>query len=413
MIDTRKITKIIMDKSELQEDDLTDALNNLEESFVQENYFSNVDEREIKNINTLLDYYDSLNSNIDKINFYKFALYVLKDETTTKKFFQELKNLSLLTHTGLLDFANDQEQYSKQIMSSFLDKLEHVQKKETKKLINEQINTTEEKINRIKKYKSFFAPIGIVKEVDDAKDFDNYLDTLNLSMKEKINALLMALNFNIALHEDTLSMYELDIQKIEDVINKKILVKSISKIKRCSKKRLNETILKIKKKYKSKKPPKKEEIKIERLSLEPVVDDPSIDKDKKLLQLANKVIKDNPKKDPYELFEKYYDILLSKDEENKSNNIINEAKMYLETNKQLIDNLNEINTTDLNNTLNVYMNNEDLREEVYKTTEKIDTLLTYEINYILNNNQDKNIISQKLAPIIDYINSNKKNNKMK
>ena len=162
MIDTRNISRIILEKTTDIEDDLKDTLNVLETSAIEERYIVDIEERTIKNLSSLLEYYDKLNSNVDKINFYRFVLYVMKDESATNEFFQELKNLSLLTRTGLLKYAHRQENYSKQVISNFLLKLGKIEENSEDNIIDKQIENTNNKLNNIKEYKGYFAPIGIV-----------------------------------------------------------------------------------------------------------------------------------------------------------------------------------------------------------------------------------------------------------
>ena len=128
MIDTRKITKKIVEKIEEEQDDLLDKLNSLEEQKVEEYY---VKEKELRTFDSLLEYYKNLKSTIDQMNFYKFVLFILEDEETTNNFFQELKNLSILNSTDLSKYAEEQENYSKKIIDNFLYKLE--QKENIKK----------------------------------------------------------------------------------------------------------------------------------------------------------------------------------------------------------------------------------------------------------------------------------------
>ena len=61
------------------------------------------------------------------------------------------------------------------------------------------------KLTNLREFKGYFAPIGIVKEVSDASKYNEFLDTLNLTDKDKVEALLMSLDFNVLLHEEKLS----------------------------------------------------------------------------------------------------------------------------------------------------------------------------------------------------------------
>ena len=224
MIDTRNISRIIMDKTNDAEEDLIDEINALEESKIEERYIVDIEEKTIKNLNTLLEYYEKLSTNVDRLNFFKFVSYVMKDDEKTTEFFKELKNLSLLTRTGLLKYAHNQENYSKQVVSNFLLKLSKIEERGEENLLEKEIDLANNRLNNLREYKGYFAPIGIVKEVTDASSYNDFLDTLNLSDNDKIEALLMSLDFNVLLHEEKLSMYELDMPKKSDV------AKGISKV---------------------------------------------------------------------------------------------------------------------------------------------------------------------------------------
>lgn len=414
MIDTRNISRIILEKTTDIEDDLKDTLNVLETSAIEERYIVDIEERTIKNLSSLLEYYDKLNSNVDKINFYRFVLYVMKDETATNEFFQELKNLSLLTRTGLLKYAHRQENYSKQVISNFLLKLGKIEENSEDNIIDKQIENTNNKLNNIKEYKGYFAPIGIVKEVKDISSYKEFLDTLKLSNKEKIEALLMSLSFNVGVHEEQLSMYELDLQKKDEVVNRKVLVKDTELIKKKATKRKINSIIKPKK---TKKKKKEQEIVEEPVLLNNIQDIPrlEVDPEYKRLEEASLVIKENKEKDPYDLFVNYYDILLGETLNTDSIKVVEE---FLDNHKKIIENIEPITKKDLEDTYNVYKNNEDLREEVYKTTENIERLLTYEINEIFNEidiNDSENLVllTSKVEPIANYINDNLMKDKKK
>lgn len=414
MIDTRNISRIILEKTTDIEDDLKDTLNVLETSAIEERYIVDIEERTIKNLSSLLEYYDKLNSNVDKINFYRFVLYVMKDESATNEFFQELKNLSLLTRTGLLKYAHRQENYSKQVISNFLLKLGKIEENSEDNIIDKQIENTNNKLNNIKEYKGYFAPIGIVKEVKDISSYKEFLDTLKLSNKEKIEALLMSLSFNVGVHEEQLSMYELDLQKKDEVVNRKVLVKDTELIKKKATKRKINSIIKPKK---TKKKKKEQEIVEEPVLLNNIQDIPrlEVDPEYKRLEEASLVIKENKEKDPYDLFVNYYDILLGETLNTDSIKVVEE---FLDNHKKIIENIEPITKKDLEDTYNVYKNNEDLREEVYKTTENIERLLTYEINEIFNEidiNDSENLVllTSKVEPIANYINDNLMKDKKK
>lgn len=427
MIDTRNISRIIMEKTRDVEDDLIEKLNNLEESSIEERYIVDIEEKTIKNLNSLLDYYDKLKTNVDKLNFYKFVLYVMKDEDTTNEFFQELKNLSLLTRTGLLKYAHRQENYSKQVISNFLLKLSKIEENSEDKILEHEIDLTNDKLTNLREYKGYFAPIGIVKEVENSNTYNEFLNTINLGIEEKVDALLMSLSFNVCLHEEKLSMYELDLQKSSEVIRNVFYTSNIDNIKNnYSKRKVNNILKKINKTKKNKKKTKTQEeptlIEEPILIEEPVLIE-NISKDEfeednieyKRLEEASKLVKENKDKDPYDLFVNYYDILLGNDLNTDSIKIVED---YLDKNHKLIDNIEPIVKKDLEDTYNIYKENEDLREEIYKTTENIERLLVYEINEIFNNidvNDSENLVllTKKVEPIAKYINNNiiKKNKK--
>ncbi len=354
MIDTRKITKKIVEKIEEEQDDLLDKLNSLEEQKVEEYY---VKEKELRTFDSLLEYYKNLKSTIHQMNFYKFVLFILEDEETTNNFFQELKNLSILNSTGLSKYAEEQENYSKQIIDNFLYKLEQKENINKENVISKEIKKIENKLDLIRDYKSFFAPIGIVKEIDNANKYKKFLNTLSLSEQDKTKSLLMALDFNVAYHEEKLKDYELENKNIE------VLEENTN---------LKDTI------------------------------------DFNRLAEANKTLKENKNEDAYGLFIKYYEILLGNKENSFEYEVLKKAQEFLKKNKKSIDNLPEITKQDLKDTMNIYLKDEDLREEIYKTTSNIERLLTYEINSIFNSvdrdDQENNLVLiKKLTPVVSYI----------
>ena len=148
--------------------------------------------------------------------------------------------------------------------------------------------------------------------------------------------------------------------------------------------------------------------------LETIKEETKEEKELKRLEEATKKVQDNKDKDPYDLFNEYYDTLLGTDElDTTSINIVSE---YLDKHHKLIENMEPIVKKDLEDTYNVYKNNEDLRQEVYKTTENIERLLTYEINEIFNNidvNDSENLVllTKKVEPISNYIDELEKNKK--
>ena len=414
MIDTRNISRIIMDKTNDREEDLTDEINALEESKIEERYIVDIEEKTIKNLNTLLEYYEKLSTNVDRLNFFKFVSYVMKDDEKTTEFFKELKNLSLLTRTGLLKYAHNQENYSKQVVSNFLLKLSKIEERGEENLLEKEIDLANNKLNNLREYKGYFAPIGIVKEVTDASSYNDFLDTLNLSDNDKIEALLMSLDFNVLLHEEKLSMYELDMPKKSDVAKSIIKVPNPKAIKRkATKKKIKSILNKI---AKEKEPVLVDEPVLieEPVLLETIKEETEEEKEFKRLEEATKIVQDNKDKDPFELFNEYYDTLLGTEELDTTS--INTVTEYLDKHHKLIDNVEPIVKKDLEDTYNVYKDNEDLREEVYKTTENIERLLTYEINEIFNEidvNDSENlvILTKKVEPIAAYIKDLEKNKK--
>ena len=159
MIDTRNISRIIMDKTNDAEEDLLEEINVLEESKVEERYITNIEERTIKNLNTLLEYYDKLHTNVDRLNFYRLVSYVMKDDEQTAELLKELKNLSLLTRTGLLKYAHNQENHSKQVISNFLLKLSKIEERGEENLLEKEISLANNRLTNLREYKGYFAPI--------------------------------------------------------------------------------------------------------------------------------------------------------------------------------------------------------------------------------------------------------------
>lgn len=416
MIDTRNISRIIMDKTNDREEDLLDEINALEESKIEERYIVDTEEKTIKNLNTLLDYYDNLHTNVDRLNFYKFASYVMKDDEETITLFRELKNLSLLKRTGLLKYAHSQESYSKQVISNFLLKLGKIEERGEENLLEKEIELANNRLNNIREYKGYFAPIGIVKEVTDASSYKDFLDTLNITDNDKIEALLMSLDFNVLLHEEKLSMYELDMPKKSDVSTSIMKVTNPKAIKRkATKKKINSILKKIAKEENKEPVLVEEPVLIEEpVLLETIKEETEEEKELKRLEEATKKVQDNKDKDPFELFNEYYDTLLGTEEIDTTS--INTVTEYLDKHHKLIDNIEPIVKKDLEDTYNVYKDNEDLREEVYKTTENIERLLTYEINEIFNEidvNDSENLVqfTKRVEPIAAYIKDLEKNKK--
>lgn len=410
MVDTRNITRIIMDRTIDTEEDLVEEINVLEESKIEERYIVDIEERTIKNLNSLLEYYDKLDSNIDRLNFYNFVSYVIKDEEQITNFFKELKNLSLLTHTGLLKYAHRQENYSKQVISNFLLKLSKIEESDEENLLEKQIDIVNKKLNNLREYKSFFAPIGIVREVTDPNSYLEFLSNINLKEYDKVEALLMSFNFNVLLHEEMLAIYELDLPKISDCVTKitTITTNPNDIKKKANKRKINSILKKIKNNKIKLKDESEKSIEVEKKEIiqEPVLiealkEEKEEEKEYRRLEEATKKVMNNKDKDPFVLFNEYYDTLLGNEIDTKSITIVEE---YLDKHHKLIDNIEPIIKKDLEDTYNVYKNNETLREEVYKTTENIERLLTYEINEIFSNidvNDSENlvVITKKVEPI--------------
>ena len=348
MINTKKITSKIYEKIEDTQIELSDELNIIEEQAEENDYLNGIN-KEIKDINLLVDYYEDLDNNVDKIKFYKFASFVLKDDKKADKLFEELKNLSLLKSTGLLDFAKEQENYSRQILNDFITKLNKTKNIDDNTIILKEEENIDKKKNLLKEYTGYFSPIGIAKEVQDVYEYNDFLDLIKLSPLDKTKSLLMSLNFNKSLHDKNLKNY--DILEISSPV---------------------------------------------------------------IVQEASDYIKDNKEEDPYDLFEEYYEIISNNEEVDTE--IINKAKNYLKDHEQLIENLNDIAIQDLNDTLRIYFRDEELREEVYRTTENVERLFTFEIKTILDSydeNDSENIVKlvNHLKPVINYITELESNNK--
>lgn len=351
MINTKKITSKIYEKIEDKQIELSDELNIIEEQSEEQDYLEGIKNKDIKDIDLLVDYYENLDNNVEKIKFYKFVSFILKDEKKADKLLEELKNLSLLKSTGLLNYAKEQENYSKQILNDFINKLNKSKNVDDNDIILKEEQNVDKKRALLKEYAGFFSPIGIVKEVQDVNEYNDFLDLIKLSPIDKTKSLLMSLNFNKYLHDKNLKNY--DILEISSPI---------------------------------------------------------------IVQEANDYLKENKEEDPYDLFEEYYEIISNNEEVDTE--IINKAKNYLSEHEQLIDNLNEIAKQDLNDTLRIYFRDEELREEVYRTTENVERLFTFEIKTILDSydeNDSENIVKlvNHLKPVINYITELESNNEKK
>lgn len=355
MIETRNVMGRILERIEEVKIDLNEELELLEDKKIEEKYLKEEANNSITDLYSLLDFYNGKKSNIDKISFDNFVYYVMQDDNKKEEFLNELHNISLLTKTGLLKFSKE-DNYSKQIIGNFLLKIGKIQDDVKEgKTAEKEIKKIRKNINLLDKYKTHISPIGIVKEVDDAKNFNNFLELLNLDDNDKMISLINVFEFNTTHHINKLNKYELDLQRNKDIINNK---------------------------YK-------------------------IDKDN--LNSINELLKEEsitkyiPKKK-----------VIKRLEENKEDDIITKAKNYLDKNNKLLNGLSEVQIEDIEGAMDVYLEDEELREEVYRTTEDIDRLLTYEIKTILDNDKDITIKNEKLKPVISYIekiNNNIKNKK--
>jgi len=87
---------------------------------------------------------------------------------------------------------------------------------------------------------------------------------------------------------------------------------------------------------------------------------------------------------------------------------IEKAKEILSKNIKQLNGLSKIINEDLEATLNVYRQDENLRELVYKTTENINRLISYEIKDVLekaslSGEKDAKSIAKELKPAVEYI----------
>lgn len=371
MIETRTMTRKILEKLDEAKYELEEELDYLEDRKIEEKYLKDNTNNSIKDIYTLLDFYNSINNNIDRISFENFVSFLMQDEDKKEQILNEIKNISLLSKTGLLKFSKEKDNYSKQIIGNFLLKVSKMNEDiTTGKTADKEIKKIKKQLNLLNKYKNYFAPIGIVKEIEDAKSYNNFLDILKLDDNDKTDALLMSLEFNNIYHIDRLDKYELDLQNKNDII--------------------------------------KQIYKINNKELEDISN-----------LLSNKDVKDFIKKPkniqvldptPVDIEDKKEDVI--------ENDIVSKAKDYLDKNIKQISSLNEIQIEDLESTIDVYNDCEELREEVYRTTENVDRLLTYEIKKIFDNYDDNKenmvILTDNLKPVVDYIEKiNKKESKRK
>lgn len=415
MIDTRALFSQIIDEIDSKEADYLEEINTLDDKKTLDDYLTTLDDK-VHDIYSLLDFSNGLKSNMDRILFERFCFLVFGNEEDTTTFFQELKNLSLLKRTGLMKYANDQEIYSRQIMSNFLLKLDQFRIDVREKNITYDYYETKQKMKRLKKYKMYFSPIGIVHEVEDAKDFNLFLDDLDIPKKDKFQLLLSAFEFNQMSHESEMKKYLPDLPIAKKLIHfrsfvPKDIAKEFSSIDDISK--LS------KKKKETKKSPKNDEI-TENKDEFSFVDFNNEEMEEKYKK-ATEDLKEHSTDDPYALFNHYYDVLFNKEnndskvtKEIKDAEWITKAQQYMDSHIHLIENLNDIAREDLEQTIKIYKDDEDLREEVYKTTQYIDRLITYELKSLFSNPdyKDPEVLIKKVKPCMEYVEKiDKKNNK--
>ena len=408
MIDTRALFSQIIDEIDSKEADYLEEINNLDDKKTLDDYLTTLDDK-VHDIYSLLDFSNGLKSNMDRILFERFCFLVFGNEEDTTTFFQELKNLSLLKRTGLMKYQNDQEIYSRQIMSNFLLKLDQFRIDVRENNITYDYYDTQQKMKRLKKYKLYFSPIGIVHEVEDAKEFNQFLEDLDIPKKDKFQLLLSAFEFNQMSHENEMKKYLPDLPTAKKLIQFRSYVPKDVADKFSSIKDVNN----LSKKKKEEKIEPKEVESDDEFSF---VDFNSDDMEEKYKK-ATEDLKEHSSEDPYKLFNRYYDALFNK-EDNKDAEWITKAQQYMDSHMHLIDNLNDIAREDLEQTIKIYENDEDLREEVYKTTQYIDRLITYELKNIftkIDSNDSENIplLIKKVKPCMEYVEKIEKNNNKK
>ena len=413
MFNTQNLFNELMDVIDYKEQEYLDNLDMLEEKKLQEEYITILEKNNIHDIYALLDYYSKLKCNTEKIGFQRFVSSIIQEADETESFFEEVRNLTLLRRTGLLKYATEQENYSKRIIGNFLLKFGTVKEELKKENIKKQIKEVHNKLDSLREYKPYFAPIGIVKEVEKPTDFHNFLKYLNLSNEERKALLLMAFRFNKSYHDKKLKSYTLDLQENKTLIQRKIII---------NKKDMKNIISFLKnndiRKYLHQ---QEEEIEILDDSYENPYIFQAVDYDEateELFEKASESLKKHPDKDPYDLFLDYYTILLGNHKKDDDIKVIEKAKKYLNSHMKLINGLNDISKQDLDYTLKVYKEDESLREEVYKTTENVERLITYEIKNIFetfDKDDSESIVklSKKLKPSITYLDTMKKKNTKK
>lgn len=395
MNNTRQLVSRVLDEIDTLETDYLDKIYLLEDIKQEGEYLNKISNDSLNSIDELLRFYSELKTNIDKNNFKKFVMNILKDDEETSLLISEMENLRLLTSTGLLKYAKEQQSFSKNIIINFLNKLSESE-------IHYDIDTTNigslnKKLEELKKFRLYFSPIGIIKEVKSVKEFASSLNDLKLSDIDKSKILLMALDFNVSYHDNELKKYELNLPLNKNLVKKAVFIEEdfYNKLKELNS---NNSIDDILKKCKISELNEEKEINI----FEEV--------DQEKIRKANKVLKDNINKDPYDSFIKYYEVLLGKEKkiEKEDLDIIEKAKEILSKNIKQLNGLSKIINEDLEATLNVYRQDENLRELVYKTTENINRLISYEIKDVLekaslSGEKDAKSIAKELKPAVEYI----------
>lgn len=395
MNNTRQLVSRVLDEIDTLETDYLDKIYLLEDIKQEGEYLNKISNDSLNSIDELLRFYSELKTNIDKNNFKKFVMNILKDDEETSLLISEMENLRLLTSTGLLKYAKEQQSFSKNIIINFLNKLSESE-------IHYDFDTTNigslnKKLEELKKFRLYFSPIGIIKEVKSVKEFVSSLNDLKLSDIDKSKILLMALDFNVSYHDNELKKYELNLPLNKNLVKKAVFIEEdfYNKLKELNS---NNSIDDILKKCKISELNEEKEINI----FEEV--------DQEKIRKANKVLKDNINKDPYDSFIKYYEVLLGKEKkiEKEDLDIIEKAKEILSKNIKQLNGLSKIINEDLEATLNVYRQDENLRELVYKTTENINRLISYEIKDVLekaslSGEKDAKSIAKELKPAVEYI----------
>lgn len=403
MKETRQLVSRVLDQIDTLEEEYLEKIYLLEDVKQEKEYLNVISNDSLNSIEELLRFYSDLTTTRDINNFNNFVLSILKDENDVKTLIEELENLKLLTSTGLLKYAQEQQSYSKKIINSFINKLAI----EEDSFISDNSNLEDNlnnQLSKLKEFRQYFSPIGIIKEVRNIKEFNESVNQLKLNDCDKTKILFMAFDFNIAFHENELKKYKLDLPLNKDLTKKVFLLdKNVFELIRNTS--LNETIDNILKKVNS------NSLKEKKLVIFEEYDQEKID-------MANKTLKDNKDKDAYELFVKYYEMLLNDNGkyDDYDLEIVNKAKEILNKNIKLLNGLTKVINEDLEATLNIYKQDENLRELVYKTTENINRLISYEIKDILEKasvDKEQNIktLANKLKPAVEYFEKHDKKKK--